>query len=222
MKKTSKIAYLNFLTVGGLVLGFLLAGFTSQAQAAASVGKPVDQLVGLDNVDAGIITLDERGNISGSFNGFFGPYDVTLTHIASTVNPAWVDGLNNPLEVTSYLVKGKGGIAPLQLEAGALGITDPGQSLLSDVLIFSDLGIDGNGFGLTRIDFLSDVGTPFSFVTAFNVQEDVNGIAVHRAFGVDNAERMTYNIISPTVPEPSTALVGVALVGVTALRRLRR
>ena len=201
------------------------------AQATPAVGKPVDQLVGCDNVDACSIRLDEVGNISGSFNGFFGPYTVFLSHILSTVNPAFVDNQGRALEVTSYLVRGSAGFVPLELQAGALGLCDGGVTadgsactgvggdLKGDVLLFTSLGIDAQGFGNTRIDMLSDVGSDFTFQTDFNVLEvglQGNNGATHRAFGTDNAERMTYFITSDPgpdqVPEPaSLTLVGLAL-----------
>jgi hypothetical protein len=61
------------------------------------------------------IQLDEFGNIVGSFGGFFGPYDITLSHIAPTVDAAYAG-----LEVTSYSVVGKGSFAPFRLTAGAM------------------------------------------------------------------------------------------------------
>ena len=79
----------------------IFAGIAGSAQAGPSVGKPTDQLIGCDNPGACAIALDEKGNISGSFGGFFGPYTVTLTHIASTVNAAYVDNAGNALEVTT-------------------------------------------------------------------------------------------------------------------------
>ena len=51
----------------------VLAASALSVQAGPSVGKPVDRLVGCDGVDACTISLDELGNISGTFGGFFGP-----------------------------------------------------------------------------------------------------------------------------------------------------
>ena len=227
-----------------LLSALLFAGMAASAQAGPSVGKPVDALVGCDPVDSCSISLDEFGNSSfvaktGPGGAFFGPYTVSISHIASTVNAAWVDLVGNALEVTSYLVRGKGGSAAIELEAGALGLCDrgvaadgscvadaAGRDTKGDVLIFTRLGIDSAGFGLTRIDFLSDTEHEFIFTTDFNVAEvgpeGANG-GTHRAFGTDNAERMTYNIISDgclpggtctTVPEPgSLLLVALALAG---------
>lgn len=214
-----------------IILGLLLAGVTSQAPAAFQPGQPLDGFVGLDVPGAGVINLDELGNISGSFNGFFGPYTVTLTHIVSTVNAAWVDVNNAPLEVTSYEVVGKGGLAAIQLAAGSVGLTEGLSGPLSDVVIFTPLGIDGQGFGHTRIDFLSDNEALFLFNTDVNVVE-INDLAVYQAqsgyaFG-DNDEKMTYNIDSSApdtagVPEPATLVVwsglGLVSLGIVALRK---
>lgn len=217
-------------------LAFATLGFaTALAQAAPDMGGPNDPLFGCDVSGACSITLDEQGNISGSFGGFFGPYDVTLTHIASTVDPSFVDNLGNPLEVTSYEVVGKGGIAALQLTPGALGLCEvavavDGSACISptgdekgDVLIFTPLGIDAGGFGHSRIDFLSDNESTFSFATGFNVlevgSEGSNG-AFYQAHGA-SAELIDYHIISDT-PEPSTWLLfSSGLAGLAFWRRKR-
>ena len=159
----------------------LFAGFAASAQAGPSVGKPVDAFVGCDPIDSCSISLDEFGNSALNFVGFgnFINYEVSMTHIASTVNAAWVDVSGNALEVTSYLFRGRSnfiGQTGIELEAGALGICDrgvdtdgdcvadaAGRRTKGDVLIFTPLGIDADGFGSTRIDFLSDTGLEFNF-----------------------------------------------------------
>ena len=221
-----------------MVLGAALAGVTVPAQADPVVGGFDDGFVGCDVPGACSITLDERGNISGVFGGFFGPYSVTLTHIASSVDPAYAG-----LEVTSYEVVGKGGFAPIRLIAGALGICDSGVSAdgltctgpdgdkKGDVLVFKPDGIDGAGFGHTIIDFLSDSKSNFTFATAFNVLEvgpDGSNTAFYRTgptgtTGADE-ERLDFFITSdsrgPDVPEPATlALLGLGLAGLGFSRR---
>ena len=224
-----------------LALGALFAGISVAAQAGPTVGGFDDGLVGCDNPGACSISLDEVGNISGVFGGFFGPYNVSLNHIASTVSSAYAG-----LEVTSYEVIGKGGFAPIRLIAGALGLCDSGVSadglsctgpngdVKGDVLVFTpNPVIDALGFGHTIIDFLSDGGSDFAFTTAFNVLEvdplGLNPTAFYRAgpsgtTGAD-AELLDFNITSDAagnieIPEPaSLALLALALTGLGFCRR---
>ena len=219
-----------------MALGLLLAGVTNQAQAAFFPGQPLSGLVGWDGIGDATISLDEAGHISLTIGpgAFFGPYDVTTTHIASTVNPAWVDSLGNALEVTSYLVKGKSAIADIQLAAGVVGIVEPASdggadpNDLSDALIFTPLGVDGAGFGLSRIDFLSDNENVFHMAFDKLVLEDASAQAVYLASSGyangDNDEKVTYLIDSSapdSVPDTGTTfgLFSLALTGLGLLRR---
>ena len=149
--------------------------------AGAYAGGPDDGFIGCDGIGECSVTLDELGNISGSFGGFFGPYDVKLTHIASSTLAAYAG-----LEVTSYSFVGKGGFVPFRLVEGAIGFCDIGVSAdgstciddsgvatdkKGDVLVFRPGVIDANGYGHSIIDVLSDNGSDFAFVTDFNVLE---------------------------------------------------
>lgn len=217
------------------VLGLALG--TSSAYALnTSIGGPNDQLFGCDTVGGCLISLDENGHISATFNStIFGISSLSAYPIAPTVNPLWVDSSGNPLEVHSYRVDSVNAIGvPLGLIPGALGLcefgvtadgsacTGPGGGDLSDVLIFTNLG-EGNN----RIDFLSDGEDVFIFGTDFNVletgPEGSNG-ATYTNVPCDgcNVESITYRIASDTVPEPSSLiLLGSGLI-LAAARLYRR
>src|ERR1051326_4276846 len=157
----------RFIAVAIAVGGFAIAGVPGPAQAAV-VGGIDDGFVGCDIPGLCSITLDELGNITSgiTLNQFGGPIDITLTHIASSSNPAYAG-----LEVTSYSVVGKSSTfgAPFRLIGGALGICDDGVTVdgsactgpdgdvKGDVLVFTPGIIDADGFGHSTIDFLSDV-----------------------------------------------------------------
>ncbi len=220
------------------VVGLLLAVGTNQAFARTTLGtyapgQPINGLVGVDGIADAAISLDELGNGTANFSGFFGPYDVTVTHIPSTVNSAWAG-----LEVTSYLVKGKGGAAPIELAPGVVGIGEPGVPGFSDALVFTSINplYDplhpnanlGSVFGTTRIDFLSDGENPLNITADRLVFEDNLGIATYHASGGyangNNNEQVTYTIDSSApdkVPDSgaTASLLGLALLGLAVVRR---
>ncbi len=220
--------------------------------AGAYAGGPDDGFIGCDGIGECNVTLDELGNISGSFNGFFGPYDVKLTHIASSTLAAYAG-----LEVTSYSFVGKGGSVPFRLVEGAIGFCDIGVSAdgrtciddngiatdkKGDVLVFRPGIIDANGYGHSIIDVLSDTVGDFVFATDFNVLEvgpDGNNGGTYQTVGTgwycgspgcsnppDAQERMTWHLISDShndTPEPATlALVGLSLAALGFSRRRKQ
>ena len=221
------------------VFGLLLAAGTNQALARTTLGtyapgQPIDGLVGVDGLTDATISLDELGKGTADFHGFFGPYDVTVTHIPSTVNPAWAG-----LEVTSYLVKGKGGLAQIELAPGVVGISEPGVQGFSDALVFTSINplydplnpaFSGRGsvFGTTRIDFLSDGENPLNIIADRIVIENNLGIATYLASGSygngNNNEQVTYTIDSSApdrVPDSgaTASLLGLAMLGLAVVRR---
>jgi hypothetical protein len=226
MKMIFRIAALAVLS---LALG------TSSAYALnASIGGPDDVAFGCDAPGACVISLDENGHISATFTGtVFGISSLSAYPIAPTVNPLWVDGLGNPLQVLSYRVDSVNGISiPLGLIPGALGLCEFGVNEdgsactgngddKSDVLIFTNLGGGNN-----RIDFLSDNEAFFPFSTDFNIleigPEGTNGATYTNVPCNDcNVENITYQIISD-VPEPATlTLLGLGLAGLGFSRRRR-
>ena len=107
----------------GVAITLAAVSVTAPARAGSTVGGFDDGFVGCDNAGACSIALDEAGNISGTFGGFFGPYSVSLTQITASTDAAYAG-----LEVVSYEVVGKGGSAPIRLIGGALGLCDFGVS----------------------------------------------------------------------------------------------
>lgn len=205
-------------------------------------GAPSDDLLGCDSAFGGHcqVSFDENGNISASFHSFLqGDLAVTVAHVASTVNPAYVDSTGQPLQVISYTLQvadtvfgsGDNGFAPFY--NGAVGLCEFGVANFgsactgftgddkSDVVIFNYSFTDHK----LHIDFLSDNENVFNWATDFNVLEtpgELTNFADYHALGnTGGGEDVFYHFISDSVPEPATwgmMLVGFGFAG-AALRR---
>jgi hypothetical protein len=227
------------LLLGGAAAAMAL--WIAQPAAADPIfGTPADDLFGCDSPLGGhcAVTFDENGNIKASFHSFFvGDVASTAKHVASTVDPTYVDSTGAPLEVTSYTLQvaewNTGGFAPFF--SGSVGICEfalgadgacagPTGDDKSDVVIFK-FNPDDNKL---HIDYLSDNESVFRWATDFNVlevgPEGHNGAFYHSLGDTGGGEDIFYHFVSDgSIPEPGTwALMLLGFGGLGAAFRRRR
>jgi hypothetical protein len=221
--------------------GVAMTALSAPAMAGPIFGAPDDFLIGCEKICQ--VSFDAGGHISAQFFDLHeNPLEVTVAHVASASNPAWVDSNGQALEVTSYTLQVEdpfnhdtgfgsfygGAVGLCEYVIGGLNSSHcfgPTGDTKTDVVLFKFNPDDQK----LHIDYLTDHRSAFNFVTDFNVEGNGPGDyegGVYLAAGNDFSQsaRVLYNFTSDAgVPEPATwAMMLLGFGGLGAVLRLRR